>query len=128
MRISILTAATAAVAILSGTPAKAEVWYPWCAYYSWSTYNCGFVSQRQCLATAVGTGARCRPNPAPPPARGQRRSEIPAGPVAGMPPVARAGEPARMIQLSNGRWISSYGCVQDEGNGRFSDCNLPMHD
>jgi hypothetical protein len=128
MRISILTAAAAAAAILSGTPAKAEVWYPWCAYYSWSTYNCGFVSQRQCLATTAGAGGWCRPNPAPPPQRPQRRSEIPAGPMTGSPPVARAYEPARMIQLSNGRWISSYGCVMDEGNGRFSDCNLPMHD
>lgn len=125
----LILAAAGAAAILSATPAKAEVWYPWCAYYSWSTYNCGFVSQRQCLATAIGTGARCRPNPAPPPPRRlQRRSEIPAGPGPVVLPVARAGEPARMIQLSNGRWVSNYGCVMDEGNGRFSDCNLPLHD
>jgi hypothetical protein len=122
----VILAAAAALAVLSGSPAKAEVWYPWCAYYSWSTYNCGFVSQRQCLATAIGTGALCRPNPAPPPRRSQRRSEIPA--AAPAMPAARAGEPPRMIQLSNGRWISSYGCVMDEGNGRFSDCNLPLHD
>lgn len=119
-----LILAAAGAAILSTTPAKAEVWYPWCVYYSWSTYNCGFVSQRQCLATAVGAGGRCRPNPAPPPRRPERRSDIPAGQV----PAARAGEPARMIQLPNGRWISSYGCVIDEGYGRYSDCNRTLHD
>jgi hypothetical protein len=125
MRISILAAAAAA-AILSGSPAKAEVWYPWCAWYSFSGYNCGFVSQKQCLATASGLGAQCRPNAQPPSARSQRRSEIPGMMPSG--PVARAGEPARMIQLSNGRWVSSYGCIMDEGGGRFSDCNLPQHD
>jgi hypothetical protein len=42
-------------------------------------------------------------------------------------PVAKAGEPARMIQLSNGRWVSSYGCYMDEGYGRFRECNTPDH-
>jgi hypothetical protein len=128
MRASVLAAAAAAVAILSGTPAKAETWYPWCAYYSWSTYNCGFVSQRQCLATAIGSGAQCRPNPNPPSRRYQPRSEIPADPAAPTLPTARVGEPPRMIQLSNGRWVSSWSCVIDEGYGRFADCNTSHPD
>lgn len=56
----------------SADRARAEVWYPWCAYYDPYTHNCGFVSLRQCLATAQGSGAICRPNPYPPP-RARRR-------------------------------------------------------
>ena len=37
--------------------------YPWCARYDWTTYNCGFVSYNQCLATISGVGGRCEPNP-----------------------------------------------------------------
>jgi hypothetical protein len=37
--------------------------YPWCARYDWSTYNCGFVSFQQCLATISGIGGRCEQNP-----------------------------------------------------------------
>lgn len=32
--------------------------------------------------------------------------------------------PARMIEIAPGRWVSSYGCVTDEGYGRFSPCDL----
>ena len=62
-----------AALIQSQAPARAEVWYPWCAYYDWTTYNCGFVSLAQCRATAWGGGAICRPNPVPPPVRARRR-------------------------------------------------------
>jgi len=31
-------------------------------------------------------------------------------------------EPARMVQVKPGLWISSYGCIQDEGYGRYSPC------
>jgi hypothetical protein len=39
--------------------------YPWCAYYTGPNEgtNCGFVSQRQCLATVHGVGGFCRVNP-----------------------------------------------------------------
>lgn len=37
--------------------------YPWCARYDWTTYNCGFVSFEQCLATVRGIGGICEPNP-----------------------------------------------------------------
>jgi len=32
--------------------------------------------------------------------------------------------PARMIEVSPGRYVSSFGCVTDEGYGRFSPCDL----
>jgi hypothetical protein len=35
---------------------------PWCAYYDHSTYNCGFHSYEQCLATIRGVGGYCSPN------------------------------------------------------------------
>lgn len=49
--------------------------YPWCARYDWSTYNCGFVSFQQCLATISGIGGRCEPNPryVPPPVPGRKK-------------------------------------------------------
>jgi hypothetical protein len=43
----------------TGTSAKAA---PWCAYYDFSTYNCGFYSYEQCLATVRGAGGWCRQN------------------------------------------------------------------
>lgn len=33
-------------------------------------------------------------------------------------------QPARMIEVKPGLWISSYGCVQDEGYGRFLACDI----
>jgi len=30
--------------------------------------------------------------------------------------------PARMIEVRPGLWVSSYGCIQDEGYGRTSPC------
>ena len=42
-----------------GTSAQAA---PWCAFYDASTYNCGFHSFEQCLATVRGSGGWCRPN------------------------------------------------------------------
>jgi hypothetical protein len=43
----------------TGTGAQAG---SWCAYYDFSTYNCGFHSFEQCLATVRGAGGWCRPN------------------------------------------------------------------
>lgn len=34
----------------------------WCAWYDWSTYNCGFDTFQQCLATIQGIGGECRPD------------------------------------------------------------------
>jgi hypothetical protein len=33
-------------------------------------------------------------------------------------------EPARMIEVKPGLYISSYGCVTDEGNGRYMPCDM----
>lgn len=49
--------------------------YPWCARYDWTTYNCGFVSFQQCLATVRGIGGFCERNPryaGPPPSQKKR--------------------------------------------------------
>ena len=43
----------------TGTGAHAA---PWCAFYDPSTYNCGFYSFEQCLATVRGAGGWCRQN------------------------------------------------------------------
>ncbi len=49
----------------TGVKPAAATEYPWCAYYtgSHSGTNCGFVSQRQCLAAVFGVGGFCRQNP-----------------------------------------------------------------
>jgi hypothetical protein len=63
MRHVLLAGALAFAAIMqtAGTAQARE--YPWCARYDWTTYNCGFVSFNQCLATISGVGGRCEPNP-----------------------------------------------------------------
>lgn len=32
-------------------------------------------------------------------------------------------DPPRMIEIRPGYWMSSWGCVVDEGQGRLRDCN-----
>ena len=41
------------------------------------------------------------------------------------PAAMFARAPARMIEVRPGYWISSYGCAQDAGYGRFTPCDLP---
>lgn len=69
MRLGLIPAAL--IAALQLLPAAAQAReYPWCARYDWSTYNCGFVSFEQCLATVRGIGGICERNPryaGPPP-------------------------------------------------------------
>ena len=62
----------------AGTQAQARE-YPWCAFYGGigsTTYNCGFDSYQQCLATISGVGGRCQQNPryVGEPARRQKKS------------------------------------------------------
>ena len=33
-------------------------------------------------------------------------------------------QPARMIEVKPGVWISSYGCITDEGYGRYNSCDV----
>jgi hypothetical protein len=47
--------------LVGGTGSDAQA-APWCAFYDASTYNCGFHSFEQCLATVRGAGGWCRPN------------------------------------------------------------------
>ena len=73
MKFSILTLALAGLfAVLSAAPAKAEVWYPWCAQYGGGRNGvnavvCSFVSYGQCMATVTGMGGWCIENSYPPP-------------------------------------------------------------
>ncbi|HZL31805.1 MAG TPA: DUF3551 domain-containing protein [Pseudolabrys sp.] len=58
--------ALAALTAISVPSAKAEIEYPWCAYYGptgSSGTNCGFTTVRQCQATVSGIGGYCGRNP-----------------------------------------------------------------
>ena len=44
----------------------------WCLFDDPYTYNCGFATLQQCLATASGAGGGCQPNPSGPPAAAPR--------------------------------------------------------
>jgi hypothetical protein len=61
-------------------------------------------------ADAAQKKKRAKPMAAPPPAYGI--------------PKTYRNEPARMIEIAPGRWISTYGCFTDEGNGRFGSCDM----
>jgi hypothetical protein len=73
----IVTAASLAGTLLVLPNAAEAREYPWCAQYSWSNYNCGFVTFQQCLDTIYGVGGYCRQNPryvaAPPRGYNKRR-------------------------------------------------------
>ncbi len=65
MHLIAIVLATVAVPMVSGSPVRAEVIYPWCAYYGfhYGATNCGFVSWSQCMATVSGIGGACEPDP-----------------------------------------------------------------
>jgi hypothetical protein len=44
-----------------------------------------------------------------------------AAPYPAGPPMA---QPAHMIEVRPGLWISSYDCVTDEGQGRWFPCDM----
>ena len=48
--------------LIGGAGSSAHADGPWCAFYDASTYNCGFDSFQQCLATVRGAGGWCRQN------------------------------------------------------------------
>jgi Protein of unknown function (DUF3551) len=57
--------ALAAVTALFSAPARAQIYYPWCANYGGDmggSANCGFSTREQCLATISGIGGSCDPN------------------------------------------------------------------
>ena len=45
----------------------------WCLFDDPWTYNCGFATLQQCLATASGAGGQCQPNPSGPPPEMRRQ-------------------------------------------------------
>ena len=62
----IAAAALMTFAAINAPSARAEVQYPWCAYYGHfgnQATNCGFTSLRQCQATVHGIGGYCDRNP-----------------------------------------------------------------
>lgn len=52
-----------AASMLAGTQPSQAKEYPWCAQYDATTYNCGFETYAQCLATISGIGGVCVHNP-----------------------------------------------------------------
>lgn len=61
-RMVLLSVLALVVLAKTGGPAAAKE-YPWCAYYDSSTYNCGFYTFAQCMATITGIGGHCAINP-----------------------------------------------------------------
>jgi hypothetical protein len=57
-----ITCAAAALMLLAGMSGSAKADGPWCAYYDYSTYNCGFHSYQQCLDNISGIGGWCQRN------------------------------------------------------------------
>ena len=49
----------------------------WCLFDDPWTYNCGFMTLQQCLATASGAGGQCQPNPSGPPPQMSRTRRAP---------------------------------------------------
>jgi len=54
----------------------------------------------------------------------QKRSVQPSQHSYVGPPKAYRQEPARMIEIAPGKWISSWGCFTDEGYGRYGSCDV----
>ena len=73
---SLLVLAVVAAALSNAGSAQAQgKYWPWCVYYDAWSYNCGFASFEQCLATARPEGGFCKQNPYGPPVsepRGRR--------------------------------------------------------
>ena len=70
MRTLALAIAVAALTTSAASARLASAGEAWCAYYDAWTYNCGFVTLQQCLATISGVGGICKPNPYGPPSAG----------------------------------------------------------
>ena len=53
-----------------------------------------------------------------------KRTAQPSQPAYVGPPKTYRQEPARMIEIAPGKWISSWGCYTDEGYGRYGTCDM----
>lgn len=67
------------------------------------------------IASIVITAAAAEP------AKVKRKRVIHAQPTA-LWPGASSMAPARMIEVRPGYWVSSYGCVFEDAQGRLLDC------
>jgi hypothetical protein len=56
-------------------------------------------------------------------AKRHKRVAKPAPVVRPAAPAFRQ-EPARMIEIAPGKWISSWGCYTDDGYGRYGTCDM----
>jgi hypothetical protein len=79
MRILLFMLAMIVVTAGIGTRAQAQN-YPWCAVYRMGdvSYNCGFVTRDQCMASVSGIGGSCEPNTQYRPAATPLRPELPS--------------------------------------------------
>jgi hypothetical protein len=71
------------------------------------------------LAVAITASAFA----APADAKTKSKKRVQPAPVANTWQTIGSQQPARMIEVRPGYWISSFGCVTDEGYGRYSPCD-----
>ena len=67
------------------------------------------------LASAIAAASLASPLEA------KSRKRQPAPPAWS---VSASHQAPRMIEVRPGLWISSYGCISDEGYGRYAPCDL----
>jgi hypothetical protein len=73
-----VTVIAGAAVLAAPAPAKAVVYYPWCAYFTergGGSSTCSFDTWAQCRATISGIGGNCYQNPDTPPS-GVLRAKI----------------------------------------------------
>ena len=70
-----------------------------------------------CCAFALSAVA----NPADAARKQKRVKHVPSAAARAVP--AYQHNPARMIEVRPGHWISSWGCYTDEGYGRIGTCD-----
>jgi hypothetical protein len=76
MRVHAALGVLAATLVITPSPTQAQ-YHAWCARYDPSTWNCGFSTLAQCLATISGVGGRCVPNPHYQPRRQEEPRRVP---------------------------------------------------
>jgi hypothetical protein len=75
MRILVAFAVLGASLSFTHQASAQGTYYPWCSRYDAYSYNCGFVTWKQCQENISGMGGYCYQNPMPPPAAAPRASK-----------------------------------------------------
>lgn len=57
-------------------------------------------------------------------AKSKKRKAVARSAPAAQPMSGFHQQPARMIEVQPGLWVSSYGCVTDDGYGRRLPCDV----